>query len=227
MSELDLEKGFNESELEDIMSEIESLEKDFGDVDEVESVAEEVEALDEVPVEDPVSEEPVMQEEASTPSQEEISEIESRLESEFDSVEEVSSSEELIVDPDSVEKSSIQAEIEEEVEAIFDEAAAENVTPETKLEQPIAEEVPMEPVLEDSYEPQAEVVEMNSIEKQATSVKSAETKMEFSVAGDMKLKLNFWVNGQSISLHVDEEEGFCIEMEGGAKFSLPVGKKAA
>ena len=54
------------------------------------------------------------------------------------------------------------------------------------------------------------------------SQKPASTAMNFSVEGDMKLDLEFQVSGQQISLHISED-GFEIELEGGAKFSLPVG----
>lgn len=231
MSELDLEKGFNEAELEDIMSEIESLEKDFGDIDGLEDAVEDVETLSEAEVEAPVMEEEVPEEVDAK------QEMESMLESEFGSVEETSPSEDLAVDPTSVEKTAIQSEIEDEVEAIFDESVsdeplveepvAEHVEEQPKFEEPIFEEPVSEQKDFESSMPEGEVVEMSAVEKPVAMASGHETKMEFSVAGDMKLKLNFWVNGQSISLHVDEEEGFCIEMEGGAKFSLPVGKKAA
>jgi hypothetical protein len=43
----------------------------------------------------------------------------------------------------------------------------------------------------------------------------------------MNLKLHFWVNGQGVDLHVSESEGFVIEMENGAKFSIPLSSKKA
>jgi hypothetical protein len=64
-----------------------------------------------------------------------------------------------------------------------------------------------------------------------SSNKTAKTAMNFSVEGDMKLDLSFLVSGKEINLHISED-GFEIELEGGAKFSLPVhsgsqGSKAA
>ena len=54
--------------------------------------------------------------------------------------------------------------------------------------------------------------------------------MSFNVEGEMKLDLNFCIGGQDVSLHVSDD-GFEIELAGGAKFSLPLtgsqGKKVA
>ena len=47
------------------------------------------------------------------------------------------------------------------------------------------------------------------------------TAMNFSVEGDMKLDMSFLVNGSEVKLHISDD-GFEIEMEGGAKFTLPV-----
>ncbi len=192
MSELDLDKGFNESELEDIMSEIESLEKDFGDDigDTVLKVVEE--AIAEEVVAEVIIEE-VIEESAAE------EELEAIVDSEFTTPEEMSSPEELTIAPEEVDPSSIQSAVEADVAlALIDKGS----------------------------EVDEKVIE---IKHEATNISenSHETKMDFSVAGQMNLKLNFWVNGQSIQLHVSEEEGFVIEMDGGAKFSLPVGTKKA
>ena len=64
-----------------------------------------------------------------------------------------------------------------------------------------------------------------------TNSTTAKTAMNFSVEGDMKLDLSFLVSGKEIKLTISEN-GFEIELEGGAKFSLPIhsevrGEKAA
>lgn len=56
---------------------------------------------------------------------------------------------------------------------------------------------------------------------------SAESKMEFSVAGNMVVNLTFHVGGESICLTVDEAQGLVIEMNGGAKFTLPLSGKVS
>ena len=119
-----IEKGFNDSELEDIMSEIESLEKEY------------VEGS---------SAEPKEEDDSNT-------------------------------------------EVEDEVVSASEEVVAEKVV---------------------------------SINK-SSSGKPTHSKMDFSISGDMQMQLNFTVAGQVVKLNVDEENGFRIEMEGGATFSLPL-----
>ena len=46
--------------------------------------------------------------------------------------------------------------------------------------------------------------------------------MSFKVEGEMKLDLNFCIGGQDVALHVSDN-GFEIELAGGAKFTLPLG----
>jgi hypothetical protein len=60
------------------------------------------------------------------------------------------------------------------------------------------------------------------------SPKPHSTSMSFSVEGDMKLNLKFWVNGQEIGLSLEQSEGLVIELAGGAVFKVPlVHKKVA
>lgn len=54
----------------------------------------------------------------------------------------------------------------------------------------------------------------------------AASSMSFEVRGDMAVNLAFEVNGQRMSLAVNES-GICIEMESGAKFQLPFSKNRA
>lgn len=64
-------------------------------------------------------------------------------------------------------------------------------------------------------------VEESPVAKPAHSPKSGHTSMNFSVEGDMKLDLSFMIGTSEVKLHVTDE-GLEIELEGGAKFSLPV-----
>lgn len=64
------------------------------------------------------------------------------------------------------------------------------------------------------------------------SIPASASKMEFCVAGNMAVNLTFHVGGESVCLTVDEAKGLVIEMNGGAKFTLPLsgcakGKKVA
>jgi hypothetical protein len=58
-------------------------------------------------------------------------------------------------------------------------------------------------------------------EKISTDYKHTST-MDFTVAGNMAVKLSFNVSGQTIHLTMDESAGLVIEMHGGAKFCLPL-----
>ncbi len=56
---------------------------------------------------------------------------------------------------------------------------------------------------------------------------SGQSKMSFQVAGQMSVELCFEVGGKVINFYVSEQDGVVIELEDGAKFSLPVSHKAA
>lgn len=98
----------------------------------------------------------------------------------------------------------------------------ENVIPEQKVEKfddhqdshhnihPISS---VEPEMKSNTPQQVKPIQNNH--------KPAKTAMSFQVEGDMKLDLSFLVSGKEINLHISEN-GFEIELEGGAKFSLPV-----
>ncbi len=49
------------------------------------------------------------------------------------------------------------------------------------------------------------------------------TAMNFKIEGDMQMELSFSINGSEVSLQISDN-GFEIELEGGAKFTLPVGQ---
>ena len=48
--------------------------------------------------------------------------------------------------------------------------------------------------------------------------------MNLQVAGDLKINLDFTVSGQKVKLLVSDENGLEIVLDGGAKFSIPVGE---
>ncbi|MCK5883047.1 MAG: hypothetical protein KAG61_05110, partial [Bacteriovoracaceae bacterium] len=68
-------------------------------------------------------------------------------------------------------------------------------------------------------------VEIDNVVEMSTPV-PAETQMSFSMSGNATINLNFEFAGQKVALHVNEEDGFTIEMDGGVKFSIPVIDKA-
>ncbi|MCK5073136.1 MAG: hypothetical protein KAQ98_06885 [Bacteriovoracaceae bacterium] len=183
------DQNFNDSELEDIMSEIESLEKEF-----VEDGSEE-------------------------------------------------HSEDLKVDSSEITENELQADVDQEMQegaketlredVQFEEVQFEEVQePTVEKSDPEATEVFVDdPVQEIQEEPTSTVVDnvvpiQKEQQKATHSVQSvshdAQTEMNFSVSGQMNLKLNFTVGGQEIHLVVNEQEGFAIELGHGIRFSVPL-----
>lgn len=240
------DQGFNDAELEDIMNEIESLEKDFDmsepAVEAIDPIAEElgdigepIEVAAEPVMEEPApvveeSPEPVMEEVSPEPVMEEPSaeilteaaelldetpmnsideELEKAFEDEFESNHETN----LDLNDEAVSKTELQGVIDSEVDELLKDREVEMVH-----EDP----APMEMEIDN-------VVEMAAPEHTPVPVPTgapAETQMSFSMSGNATIKLNFEFAGQKVALHVNEEDGFTIEMDGGAKFSIPVVDKA-
>lgn len=247
-----------DSELEDIMNEIESLENDFPDedannelskliveaeeevskamqaesIDDVieDTVAEAIdeivvaEAIDEIIVaepemEAPVEEEPIMEETVAeefvmeTPVEEEpvADPILDSIEDIIDS-EESSAKDSLAIHQDEVAKTKLQNAIDAEMDDILSEHAPEPVL---DLENVVEMVAVQEEIVEAPVVPAMEPGE------------GAQTSMTFSMAGNAKINLNFEFNGQKVALHVDEKDGFVIEMNNGMKFSIPVEEKKA
>ena len=126
--------------------------------------------------------------------------------------------------------------LEEAIEAIEHEKAEEDVfltasTPEVeavKEVEPVIEEPIVTPVAEEKVMDNVVALKNTKVETQETKTAPVnQTQLDFSVAGQMNLKLNFTVGGQTIGLHVSEAEGLVIEMMGGARFILPMGEIAA
>lgn len=203
----DLDQGFNDDELADIMSEIENLEKEFVNDGLVER--------DERPVEN------------------------------------------LKIDTREaqIKKTNLQAEIDNEVESLLGGNHVEVKTPAAKKPSPQVDTPVVSPgeVKDDNLlatsspdiEKNVEVetpisegkvmdnvvalknVRSEVVEKSAPPTSINQTQLDFSVAGQMNLKLNFTVAGQTISLYVNETDGMVIEMMGGARFTLPMGEVSA
>ena len=68
------------------------------------------------------------------------------------------------------------------------------------------------------------VVEISK-NKKPTSGKQ-KSSMELAVTGDMELNITFNLAGQKVDLVLDGEEGFCIQLPGGAQFKVPFENQA-
>jgi hypothetical protein len=194
--------GFDDSELEDIMSEIESLESDFEE-DESGVVSESSE--------EPVSESPEGHEMESKDEHETVNDP--VLSEDGDDT--LSEIENALEEPDRIEEE-LKAKGEEIFPDVDNSSLAVNSLEDSKKSdlQMVIDQEMGEAVKNSSPEP-----EVNISSKNPTVPHS---EMSFSVEGDMTLKLNFSVGGEQISLHIDEETGFVIELSSGAKFTLPI-----
>jgi hypothetical protein len=125
---------------------------------------------------------------------------------------------------ESLEKDYEEVEPQKDLQQMVDEEIATKV--EEAVEEAVVEEPVEEPAKVTAIKPHVSVPHkpVHHVPTQAPQ----HTSMSFNVEGEMKLNLKFWVNGQEISLAVEPNEGFVIELAGGAVFKVPlVGKKAA
>ena len=101
-----------------------------------------------------------------------------------------------------------KAPLIEEVEVLdeLSEMPAKDIVPEEKIHE-----------YDDNVHQMSAPEEVSTIE----NIKTAKTAMNFHVEGNMKLDLSFTIGENQIKLHVSDE-GFEIELEGGAKFTLPI-----
>jgi len=120
------------------------------------------------------------------------------------------------------QKAAPAAEVEAPVAQEVHEEVVEEVPEETHTEPAVLHELVQKPVAETVLKTNHEekVVEMK---KHAAPAASAPASLTFKVAGEMSVNLAFEVNGQTVELAVTEE-GLSIEMESGAKFTLPLAK---
>ena len=227
-----MDKGFNDDELADIMSEIENLEKEFVADTTAEPV--QAQAVEEVT---PEAVEPVAA----------VEEVAPAVEEPVAAVEEV---EAIVEEPEQFVENSVEADTEVTQEPVAEVAPVEEIASEPKIEasteniepQAVEEEEHDEAVMEElaampedlSTGEHVEAFEENvhHFEKPATPKAGAgHSAMSFSVEGDMKLDLSFNVSGKIVHLNINQD-GFELELDGGMKFSIPLdqassGKKAA
>lgn len=205
-----VEQSFNDSELEDIMSEIENLEKEF--VEDGEKSPKDL-SLTEAPTSELQDE---IDKEVETISDEMSPEAEAPVEMSSEEAPAEIVSEAEVTD---AEIESIEAEIDAEVESI------EVVEVAAVAEEP--EEVAVEEV--------SNVVSLPVSEK----ITSSGANMDFSASGSMDLNLNFKIGSETATLKVDgnkglivemggveiqitESEGCTVTMEGGVNFNIPL-----
>jgi hypothetical protein len=243
-----MDKGFNDDELADIMSEIENLEKEFtGDM---------------MPTEESVAAAP---EEPVTEIVEETVEAEKIVEEPIAAVEEtratVEDSASIVEEHETIVENSQAAHIEATVDDIAEVAPVTEIHAETEPEPSIESvektaepfvatvepvEAEFEPVDAELNEVLEELSEMpveditgetatafednihhlkpaasTTPKQSAPNVGAGHSSMSFAVEGDMKLDLSFNISGKIVNLSINEN-GFELELEGGMKFNIPL-----
>lgn len=227
------EMGFNDSELQDIMNEIESLEKEFVETAPTESLA----------VESPeslvVNPEMVIKTDLQKQIEEEMNAVfeDHALETSenFSDTETVEMGSDLAVDTDLMEAD----EILESVEA-FDESIQEENIPEEGMEE--ATFVHAEPMENDIA---TNIIEMSShavasnFKEVTSSISSTQSPVSLACEGNMTLSMSFKLGSGDVKLnvrgehgvtlsfagvevHMTENEGCVVEMENGVKFQIPL-----
>lgn len=195
-----LDQGFNDSELEDIMNEIESLEKEFA-----------VEGADESDTPMMEASEDLAIEEAGTNGLQdvidrEVESIESELHSTMiDESDEVSAAADSFVDS-----------IEDEVEAV-----EQTAQPTMEEAEEVSNVVAFEPKKTTTHTVTSGSSDMNvqlsGQMNMAMTFPVGDSQAEFTVNGG---ELSVQMNGMSIS--ISENEGCTVTMENGVKFTIPL-----
>ena len=212
-----MDKGFNDDELADIMSEIESLEKEFTEeVDSSEdkaeaSAGEDFEDMDDFPGDDEVA---AAVAEASgeakklTPDHR-LTAVKNPDQFEEDSFDDVLDSKPILDEPAPVLKAPPSPVGHEEKEVLH------------QVTQMAVEDV-VHVKERSNHSPDGQ---------HYTKGSTAQTSMSFNVQGEMSLNLSFNISGKTVELSVNDS-GLELELDGGMKFSIPLeysqhGKKAA
>lgn len=245
-----LEQSFNDQELEDIMNEIENLEKDLSspDVDSEElrsppkSTVKTTVTENEIVVEDVVLESELaadLEEMNASVIEEVKATAEESIAAEGISDNEIASElgiEEHDTDTSKIEDlrmnghghNKIQDDIDKEVNSLLERSSAP-VENSSKNSMPNTENSANESLASgvannilNNERPKLNLVKTTVSELDASDAIN-ETTMNFSVSGNMRFRLNFTIGGENVSLYVDETSGLNIEMgTSGAKFTLPV-----
>lgn len=198
-SQVDESASFNESELEDIMSEIESLESEFGESPVEEAITE---------VEDEVS---LASEEISSGKK---SEPEASAEDELSDALGIGANSEpvaaLEITHEDISKTSLQKAIDNEVDSLLESHKVEEAPVRSNVVQ-LSE--PVTPVA---------VTEHHTNKREKETAMKGDNQVTLKVAGEMSLDLMFDISGEKVHLYVKESEGLCIELGSGAKFVVPI-----
>lgn len=218
-----VEQSFNDSELEDIMNEIENLEKEF--VEDGEKSPEDL----------------VITESKQNQLQDEIDKEVQSISSEMTPT--ATTEGEVISDPVETQEVTMAEETtaeasEEIIEETLDEVLDETINEAEEISDETIDEVADELVAEmETEEIENNVVELATAKETQSTEQGAN--MDFTASGTMDFNLNFKIGDEVASLKVDGDEGLTVEMggvnikitesggcsvtlEGGVSFNIPL-----
>ncbi len=127
-----------------------------------------------------------------------------------DIMNEIENLEQEFTDEEVVDEQPHLDEVAESVAQMAKEEESEHEVFQEVVNMPVEDVIPLQKHRESDMKPTHKVKES-----------AAKTAMNFCVEGEMKLDMSFLINGSEVKLQISDE-GFEIEMEGGAKFTLPV-----
>lgn len=111
------------------------------------------------------------------------------------------------------------SDIMKEIEALEDDFSASSEREAT----PIMEELAHMDENESIPDSTSNVVSLDSKSHAPKAASTASTSMSFKVQGNLSLELQFDIGGKVVALEVSES-GLSIVMDGGMKFTVPVGE---
>jgi len=114
------------------------------------------------------------------------------------------------------------SEIMKEIEALEEDFQAKD----EKTSSPVLEELASLDEVISIPSSTPKIVSMASPQKAPTGSSSPSTSMSFRVQGELTIDLQFDIGGKVVCLEVSEH-GLTIEMDGGAKFTVPVSEKSS
>lgn len=214
--EASAEQGFNDTELADIMDEIEDLEKEFTQNQEQLSTAKkEIQSGEGEGVRPEAKEDSPPEDLEKLPDAgvEDIENVADATHNEVEAEKESATVEENSDKTNVVVETSVEELPTNEAKENFEELAITAPKAEIKT---VAQEAA------DSALQCSEGVSNSSKPSQTATSSGGDNGMEFQIQGDMILNVKFNINGQSITLNVNPEEGLVIKLGNGAQFTLPV-----
>jgi len=107
-----------------------------------------------------------------------------------------------------------------------EESSEDNSLLEQVAKMPVDEVIPQKKINKFDDDSHHNIIHLEKKSRNDSPKPQNNTAMKFNIEGDMQMELSFVINGTEVNLQINDN-GFEIELEGGAKFTLPVGHVSA